>query len=93
MYVLFSFTGQGTLAYLINKEQVPGKGEMIGWVIDKEGKLRFKDSEFLACPSSIDDSWSIWLSGFDQPNGNKGCVGLSIGTTPSEAPVSCIYSY
>lgn len=88
-----SSSGQGVVKYVTGAEPGPRNGERTGWEIDDAGNLTLDGASFLACPGSIDDAWSIWISaGVEKPAGQEGCLGFSARTVPVEEPISCLYS-
>jgi len=92
IFVDRSGMGQGVLGYVIG-DSLPRYGELEGWRIDEDQNLLFKDSGLIACPGSIDDSWSIWLNvGIIEPGGSKGCLGFTARTLENTRPVSCRYT-
>lgn len=55
--------------------------------------LTFNGAGFLACPNSIENSWSVWVSaGVDQPAGNSNCTGIEVEAVALTDPVSCSYT-
>lgn len=96
LYTDRSGMGQGVLQYSTTPGgYLPGKNsETTGWVVDEVGDLTFDGSSFIACPDSIDGSWSVWLStGVANPAGNTNCTGVGARTVKSASPEVCTYSY
>ncbi|KAI9898058.1 hypothetical protein N3K66_006418 [Trichothecium roseum] len=92
-YVDRSGMGQGKLGYISGNQSPPRNGELKGWKVDKNNYLTFNGSSLIACPKSIDNAWSIWVSaGVSQPGGNSGCLGFSSLTVPLDKPVKCSYT-
>ena len=61
--------------------------------MDDNDNLTFNGAGLLACPSTVDDSWYIWVSaGIDKPAGQEGCVGFTARTDTNADPVKCTYS-
>ena len=61
--------------------------------MDDNDNLTFNGAGLLACPSTVDDSWYIWVSaGIDKPAGQEGCVGFTARTVTNADPVKCTYS-
>jgi hypothetical protein len=86
-------TGQGVVRYVTGSQSLPRYAETKGWSIDPNKNLWFKDQGLVACPHSIDGSWSLWLNlGLSQPGGNKGCLGFTARTLENKKPVSCRYT-
>ncbi|KAH7349807.1 hypothetical protein B0T11DRAFT_321635 [Plectosphaerella cucumerina] len=93
IYVDRSGMGQGKVGYTTGAEPAPRNGERTGWVIDDAGNLTLDGAGFLACPGSIDDAWSIWVSaGVEKPAGQEGCLGFSARTVEADEPISCLYT-
>jgi hypothetical protein len=85
--------GQGIVGYITGDAPLPRYGELKGWKVDADQNLWFKDTALIACPSSIDGSWRIWLGlGLQKPGGNEGCLGFTARTLPNAKPVSCRYT-
>ncbi len=62
-------------------------------MIDKSGDLTLDGAGFIACPGSIDDSWSVWVSaGVEKPAGQEGCLGFSARAVEVKDPNSCSYT-
>jgi hypothetical protein len=86
-------TGQGVIGYITGNQSLPRNSESKGWSIDTNKNLWFNNQSLVACPNSIDDSWSLWLDvGLSQPGGNEGCLGITARTLENEEPVSCLYT-
>lgn len=87
--------GQGILQYFNrNGTNTPGgRLELKGWAVDETDNLTFNGAGLLACPSTADDSWTVWVSaGVDKPHGQEGCVGFTARTVTNADPVRCTYS-
>ncbi|GAB1317965.1 Cell wall protein PhiA [Madurella fahalii] len=86
--------GQGVLQYFTRGETAPGgRLEVKGWAVDENDNLTFNGSGFLACPSTTDSSWNVWVSaGVDKPAGQEGCLGFTARTVTVADPVKCTYS-
>ncbi|KUI63317.1 hypothetical protein VM1G_11039 [Cytospora mali] len=97
LYTDRSGMGQGVLQYSTTPGgyQAGRNSETTGWVIDAAGDLTFDGADFIACPNSIDDAWSAWISaGVSQPGGSTGCVGVVARTVKAvQTPAVCTYSY
>ncbi|KAI9034840.1 uncharacterized protein KD926_005322 [Aspergillus affinis] len=77
IYVDRSDMGQGKIGYTTGAQPTPRNVEREGWAI-KDSHLEFDGSSLIACPNSIDGTWSIWASaGVQNPGGNKDCVGVA----------------
>jgi hypothetical protein len=88
-----NIVGQGKLGYISGDQSPPRNGELKGWKVDKDNYLTFNGASLIACPKSIDNAWSIWVSaGVSQPGGNSGCLGFSSLTVPLDKPVKCSYT-
>ncbi|KAF4461293.1 cell wall [Fusarium albosuccineum] len=93
VYADRSGMGQGKVGYVTGAQPPPKNGELKGWEIDKTGNLSLDGASLLACPNSIHDAWSIWVSsGVANPGGNKNCLGFSARTTKVKKPNSCLYT-
>ncbi|KHO00756.1 uncharacterized protein MAM_01534 [Metarhizium album ARSEF 1941] len=92
VYVDRSGMGQGKIGYITGDARAPRNAEFDGWSIDPAGNLVFHNNILQACPGSIDDSWSVWLTEVINPGGNTGCLGFSPRSLPIDKPVSCVYS-
>ncbi|KAM4068097.1 cell wall protein phiA [Hirsutella rhossiliensis] len=85
--------GQGKLGYLSGNGPLPPRFEDKGWKVDKAGDLNFNGKNLIACPGSKNGPWTVWVATDNlTPGGNKGCLGFSARTLPSENPVRCRYS-
>lgn len=86
--------GQGVLQYFNKGETGLGsKFELKGWAVDANDNLTFNGAGLLACPSTTDASWYIWVSaGIDKPAGQEGCLGFNARTITTVDPVKCTYS-
>jgi hypothetical protein len=86
--------GQGVLQYFNKGETTPGsKFELKGWAVDANDNLTFNGASLLACPSTTDSSWYVWVSaGVDKPAGQEGCLGFNSRTITDTDPVKCTYS-
>ncbi|KAL0943603.1 cell wall protein PhiA [Colletotrichum truncatum] len=93
LYADRSGMGQGNLGYTTGAQPGPRNGERTGWTIDAYGDLTLRGSSFLACPNSIDNAWSVWVSaGVSQPAGLTDCLGFSARAVPVANPNSCSYT-
>ncbi|EHK40162.1 hypothetical protein TRIATDRAFT_322636 [Trichoderma atroviride IMI 206040] len=93
VFVDRSGMGQGVVRYVTGEQALPRYAELKGWATDKNKNLNFKGTGFVACPHSIDDSWSLWLDvGLGQPGGNKGCLGFTARELENKKPVGCRYT-
>ncbi|RYO76345.1 hypothetical protein DL762_009810 [Monosporascus cannonballus] len=93
IYVDRSGMGQGKLGYITGAQPPPRNAEMDGWVVDESGNLSLDGAGFLACPDSIEGSWSLWIgAGVAQPGGNSGCLGISARVVEAAKPISCYYT-
>lgn len=85
--------GQGKLGYITGAQSPPRNGELTGWTLDENDDLTLDGASFIACPNSIEGSWSVWVSaGVAQPAGNSGCLGLSARASFITEPNSCLYT-
>lgn len=85
--------GQGKFGYITGDQSPPRNAELTGWTIDENDYLTLDGAVFLACPDSIEGSWSVWVnSGVANPGGNEGCLGLTALTVDVEKPVGCEYT-
>ncbi|KAI9149041.1 Cell wall protein phiA [Paramyrothecium foliicola] len=92
VYVDRSGMGQGNLGYLTGDQGLPRNGETKGWKVEND-YISFNGAGLLACPNSIDDAWSIWVSvGNDKPAGLEGCLGFNPRVIPLDKPVKCSYT-
>lgn len=87
-------TGQGVLQYFNKGETGLGaRFELKTWAVDANDNLTFNGAGLLACPSTTDSSWYIWVStGNATPAGQQGCLGFSARTVTIKKPVKCTYS-
>ncbi|PHH83742.1 hypothetical protein CDD82_3816 [Ophiocordyceps australis] len=94
IYVDRSGMGQGKTGYTTGTYiPAPRNSERKTWTIDQTGDLTFNGAGLLACPSTTDNSWSIWvLSGVSPPAGLKGCLGMVARTINITDPASCEYT-
>ncbi|KAF4779782.1 cell wall protein PhiA [Colletotrichum scovillei] len=70
-----------------------GSGQRTGWKVDQYGDLTLDGASFLACPNSIEDSWSVWISsGVANPAGNTDCLGIAVRAVQITDPNSCSYT-
>ncbi|GKT40996.1 cell wall protein phiA [Colletotrichum spaethianum] len=93
LYADRSGMGQGKLGYTTGAQPAPRNGERTGFTIDRYGDLTLKGSSFVACPDSIEGSWSVWVSaGIANPAGNTGCLGVSARAVEVAQPDSCTYT-
>jgi len=85
--------GQGILKYQDKGAPLGTHFELKGWAVDANDNLTFNGNGLLACPSTTDSSWYVWVdAGVAQPAGQKGCLGFSARTINETAPVQCTYS-
>lgn len=94
LYVDRSGMGQGKLGYTTDPEIAPTNSERTGWAI-RDGYLYFGDAGLIACPDSIDKSWSVWVSvGLENPAGNVDCIPFapSVSEVPQGTQVGCSYT-
>ncbi|KAK1962367.1 cell wall protein PhiA [Colletotrichum sublineola] len=93
IFVDRSGMGQGKLGYTTGAQPMVRNGERTGWTIDKEDYVSLQGSKFIACPNSIEGSWSVWVdAGIANPGWNKGCVPISARAVDIPNPVACEYS-
>ncbi|TQN66898.1 Cell wall protein phiA [Colletotrichum shisoi] len=94
LYADRSGMGQGKLGYTTGARPAPRNGDRTGWAVDQYGDLTFDGAGFLACPGSIENSWSIWVSsGAANPGGYTGCLAVSARAVAVEEPSSCVYVF
>jgi hypothetical protein len=88
------FPGQGVLQYFNKGTTNPGGHlELKGWAVDANDNLTFNNNTLLACPSTTDSSWYVWVNvGIAKPAGQEGCLGFSARTVTKSDPVKCTYS-
>ncbi|KAK4247636.1 hypothetical protein C7999DRAFT_14369 [Corynascus novoguineensis] len=86
--------GQGVLQYFDKGDSDPsGRLTVKGWSVDQNENLLFLNNSLLACPSTTDNSWYLWVNvGIEKPAGQEGCLGLSARTVTAKDPVKCTYS-
>ncbi|KAI9050865.1 hypothetical protein LZ554_004983 [Drepanopeziza brunnea f. sp. 'monogermtubi'] len=98
-YVDRSGMGQGKLGYTTGDQPSPENAERRGWgVVD--GFLYFDGAGLIACPSDIDDAWSVWVSvDVQDPGDNAGCTPfaarvdyLAEDGTAGSGPIPCEYT-
>ncbi|KAK1673435.1 cell wall protein PhiA [Colletotrichum godetiae] len=93
LYADRSGMGQGKLGYTTGAQPAPRNGERSGWKVDQYGDLTLDGASFLACPNSIEDSWSVWVSsGVANPAGNSDCLGIAVRAVQITDPNSCSYT-
>ncbi|KAI0839364.1 cell wall protein PhiA [Hypoxylon sp. FL0890] len=93
LYVDRSGMGQGKLGYTTGAQPPPRNGERESFELDENNDLTFNGAGFLACPNSVDNAWSVWVSaGVDQPGGNEGCLGISVRAVEIAEPNGCLYT-
>ncbi|KAJ5884651.1 hypothetical protein N7495_009161 [Penicillium taxi] len=91
-YVDSSGMGQGIIKYTSDSDEVSSNGELTGWAIS-ESYLQFGGKDLIACPNSIEGSWSIWAdAGVSNPGQNKDCVGIVARVGTNSNPNSCVYT-
>ncbi|GJC81691.1 cell wall protein phiA [Colletotrichum liriopes] len=94
LYADRSGMGQGKLGYTTGAQPAPRNGERTGFTIDQYGDLTLEGAGFLACPNSIEGSWSVWVSsGIANPAGNTDCLGVSVRAVEVAEPNSCTYTF
>lgn len=96
LYTDRSGMGQGVLQYSTQPGgYLPGRNsETKGWTLDQYGDLTFDGVSLLACPSSIEGAYSVWVSaGVTAPGGQDGCVGIAARATVATEPNACTYTY
>ncbi|OHF01673.1 cell wall protein PhiA [Colletotrichum orchidophilum] len=92
MFTDRSGMGQGKLGYISGDVHAPRNAEVTGWQVDQYGVLTLKGASFLACPHSIEDSWSVSVATGVDPVGKSGCVGIVVGTLQIDELDSCSYT-
>ncbi|KAF6822810.1 cell wall protein [Colletotrichum plurivorum] len=93
LYADRSGMGQGKLGYTTGAQPAPRNAERTGWAVDSFGDLTLDGAGFLACPNSIEGSWSVWVSaGIAQPAGLEDCLGVSVRAVQVAEPNSCSYT-
>ncbi|RCI16929.1 hypothetical protein L249_2988 [Ophiocordyceps polyrhachis-furcata BCC 54312] len=101
LFVDRSGFGQGKLGYLTGNGPVPSRFEVKGWNLRNIGKdkssgqaLYFHDKNLMACPGSVDNSWSVWVvTDNGRPGGNEGCLGFTPLVLETVKPVHCEYKH
>ncbi|CAI4214266.1 unnamed protein product [Parascedosporium putredinis] len=74
-------------------ESWPRNGERDVFELDEYDDLTFNGSGFLACPGSIDDAWSVWVSaGVANPGGHTDCLGLVARAVENDDAAPCLYT-
>jgi hypothetical protein len=90
---MFIIIGQGKFGYITGDQSPPKNAELTGFAIDENDFLTLGGAGFIACPGSIEDSWSVWAyAGVENPAGNEGCLGLTAMKVPLEKPAGCEYT-
>ncbi|KAM5346154.1 hypothetical protein ACJ41O_009159 [Fusarium nematophilum] len=93
LYADRSGMGQGKLGYVTGAQPPPRNAELTGWELDESGNLSLDGAGLIACPGSIDDAWSVWVSaGISNPAGNENCLGFSARAVEVKEPNSCKYT-
>jgi len=93
LYTVRSWMGQGVFGYTTGVQPAPANAERTGWVLDSSNDLTLDGAGFIACPNSIDDSWSVWVdAGVSNPAGNSDCVGITVRAVEVAEPTKCMYS-
>lgn len=93
LYADRSGMGQGKLGYTTGAQPAPRNAERTGWAVDGFGDLTLDGAGFIACPNSIEGSWSVWVSaGVSQPAGNSDCLGVSVRAVQVTEPNGCLYT-
>ncbi|KAI0126856.1 hypothetical protein BJ170DRAFT_421335 [Xylariales sp. AK1849] len=93
LYADRSGMGQGKFGYTTGTELEPRNGERTTFALDENDDLTLNGAGFLACPNSIEDSWSIWVAtDVATPGGNEGCLGISVRAVELSEPNSCLYT-
>lgn len=86
--------GQGNIGYTTGAQSPPANAETTAWEIDEVGDVTFNGASLIACPDSIDGSWSIWVSaGVSNPAGNQNCEGIVTRAVEIEDPIKCSYTF
>ncbi|KAF3388364.1 Cell wall protein phiA [Penicillium rolfsii] len=92
LFVDRSGMGQGKIGYTTGAQPAPRNAEREGWAV-QDGHLQFGGNDLIACPNSIDNSWSIWASaGVSNPGGNSDCVGIAARVEETSNPNGCLYT-
>ncbi|KAK4098465.1 hypothetical protein N658DRAFT_499328 [Parathielavia hyrcaniae] len=86
--------GQGVVQYFNKDTTTPGgRLELKGWAVDGNDNLTFNNHTLLACPSTADSSWNVWVDvGIEKPAQQEGCLGFVARTVTNASPVRCTYS-
>ncbi|EAS34641.1 cell wall protein PhiA [Coccidioides immitis RS] len=93
MFVDRSGMGQGKIGYLTgDTSNPPPRFELTGWSINGHNHLQFAGKDLVACPGSIDNSYSIWASGFATPGHNENCIGIAARVQYTDSPNACVYT-
>ncbi|KAI1952634.1 hypothetical protein LOZ57_000713 [Ophidiomyces ophidiicola] len=92
MFVDRSGMGMGKIGYITGSSGHPRYAELTGWSINSENHLQFAGNDLVACPNSIQNSWSIWAAGFQNPGHNQNCIGIAARVEYSTDPNACVYS-
>ncbi|PYH99801.1 cell wall protein PhiA [Aspergillus ellipticus CBS 707.79] len=91
IFVDASGMGQGVIGYTTGAQSAPG--ERKGWAIDSNNHLQFGGKDLIACPNSIEGSWSIWAdAGYANPGYNANCTGIAARVEKTSNPNSCLYT-
>ncbi|KAK2812597.1 hypothetical protein FQN50_001241 [Emmonsiellopsis sp. PD_5] len=92
LFVDRSGMGQGKIGYITGNEPAPRNAELDGWSISGENHLQLFEKDLVACPGSIENAWSIWASGVENPGQNKDCVGIAARVEYTDSPNACAYN-
>ncbi|EEP77569.1 hypothetical protein UREG_02418 [Uncinocarpus reesii 1704] len=92
IFVDRSGMGMGKIGYLTGDEGKPRYAELTGWSINGDNHLQFAGSDLVACPNSLNGSWSIWASGFKTPGHNQNCIDIASRVEYTKDPNPCVYS-
>ena len=85
--------GQGNVGYISGVQGLPRNAEREGWEVDETGNLSFNGAGLLACPSTIEGAYTIWVdAGVTAPGGSEGCLGFSGRTIEVAEPDMCTYT-
>lgn len=83
------YIAQGKTGY---SNAAPAGSEFLGWKLSNV-ILTFKGKNLIACPNSIEGSWSVWVDvGVAQPGGNSGCVPFTAKPIVDQTPNKCTYT-
>lgn len=96
LYTDRSGMGQGVLQYSTQPGgYLPGRNsETKGWTLDQYGDLTFDGASLLACPSSTEGAYSVWVDAdVTAPGGQGGCVGIAARATVATELNACTYTY